>query len=172
MSNFRVMTFNVRGARHDDGANRWDNRRDLNVATIQKYAPSIIGFQEAQPENIATYKQTLTHHTLAQGLHPPDARHESLPIYYAPKWLFGKKSLKGFVRGALGMHMSKYERSGDLPDINVSDLGAYLGISAGAMFMFSQKWFANIEYEWAYLSNSYYRDGEVGSAMIGLGFRY
>ena len=99
-------------------------------------------------------------------------RLESLPIYYAPKWLFGKKSLKGFVRGAFGMHLSRYERRGDLPDVNVSDLGVYLGISAGAMFMFSQKWFANIEYEWAYLSNSYYRDGAVGSAMIGLGFRY
>ena len=97
---------------------------------------------------------------------------KSLPIYYAPKILFGKKAFKGFLKGALGMHLSDFNRSGALGSIDTSDAGFYGGASAGAMFMFNEKVFANIEYEWAYLSNSYYRDGEVTSAMIGIGARF
>ena len=97
---------------------------------------------------------------------------KSLPMYYAPKILFGKKAFKGFLKGALGIHLSDYKRSGSLGDIETSDAGFYGGASAGAMFMFNEKVFANIEYEWAYLSNSYYRDGEVTSAMIGIGARF
>ncbi|MEM9955079.1 MAG: endonuclease/exonuclease/phosphatase family protein [Chloroflexota bacterium] len=46
----RVMTFNVRGSFHDDGDNDWHKRRELNIATIKKYDPDIIGFQEANKE--------------------------------------------------------------------------------------------------------------------------
>jgi hypothetical protein len=99
-------------------------------------------------------------------------RLKSLPVYYAPKFLFGQKAFKGFLKGALGLHFSDYKRSGALGDISTSDTGFYGGASLGAMFYFNQKVFANIEYEWAYLSNSYYRDGEVTSAMIGLGARF
>jgi hypothetical protein len=97
---------------------------------------------------------------------------KSLPIYYAPKFLFGKKAFKGFLKGALGMHLSEYERSGALGEVSTTDSGFYGGASLGAMLYFNEKVFANIEYEWAYLSNSYYRDGEVTSAMIGLGMRF
>ena len=30
----------------------------------------------------------------------------------------------------------------------------------------------NLEYEWAYLSNSWYRDGFINSVMLGLGFKF
>lgn len=97
---------------------------------------------------------------------------KSLPIYYAPKYLFGKKAFKGFVKGALGIHFSDYQRSGAAGDVDTNDTGFYGGASLGAMFMFNEKVFINAEYEWAYLSNSYYRDGEVQSAMIGIGARF
>lgn len=41
-----VMSFNVRLPLASDGANAWDKRRDLFVATIAREAPDIIGTQE------------------------------------------------------------------------------------------------------------------------------
>jgi endonuclease/exonuclease/phosphatase family metal-dependent hydrolase len=49
------MTFNVNGAGQDDGVNAWPNRAALNVATIKRYRPDLIGFQEIQAANLATY---------------------------------------------------------------------------------------------------------------------
>ena len=96
---------------------------------------------------------------------------ESLPIYYAPKLLFGKSAFKGFLKGAIGIHFSDYERTGALGSVESQDTGLYAGASLGAMYAFNEKVFINAEYEWAYLSNSYYRDGELQSVMVGLGFR-
>lgn len=57
---FSVMSFNIRGSRFADGANVWPQRRTLNVATILKYAPDIIGFQEVQRGNLVAYAGHLT----------------------------------------------------------------------------------------------------------------
>ncbi len=116
------------------------------------------------------YIETTADVTAAQTTH---YKLKSLPIYYAPKLLFGKKAFKGFLKGALGVHFSDYKRSGGaVGDIDTNDTGFYGGASLGAMFMFNEKVFANVEYEWAYLSNSYYRDSAVQSAMIGIGARF
>src|ERR671914_442322 len=45
MCDLRVMTFNIRGAVHRDGENAWPHRAALNVATIARHAPDLIGFQ-------------------------------------------------------------------------------------------------------------------------------
>ncbi len=45
------MSFNVRGSQHKDGENAWDRRAPLNVRTIEKHAPDLIGFQEHQVGN-------------------------------------------------------------------------------------------------------------------------
>ena len=42
----RIMSFNVRYPAKSDGANIWENRRDLLVDTIRKHAPDIMGTQE------------------------------------------------------------------------------------------------------------------------------
>ena len=63
----QIMTFNIRGSFHEDGANDWDQRRDLNIATILKYAPDIIGFQEAQSGNLDDYALTLTGYDVELG---------------------------------------------------------------------------------------------------------
>ena len=56
----RVMTFNLRGAGYpQDAPNSWSNRADLNVRTIRKYNPDLIGFQELQEGNLRTYRQQL-----------------------------------------------------------------------------------------------------------------
>jgi hypothetical protein len=97
---------------------------------------------------------------------------KTLPIYYAPKYLKGQGAFKGFLKGALGWRFSDYKRTGALGNVESGDNGFYGGASAGLMFMATDTVFINAEYEWAYLSNSYYRDGEVQSAMIGNGFRF
>ncbi len=57
---FRIMSFNVRGDSHrHDGANSWDRRASLNVATIRKYAPDLIGFQELKQGNLSVYTAEL-----------------------------------------------------------------------------------------------------------------
>jgi endonuclease/exonuclease/phosphatase family metal-dependent hydrolase len=56
----RVMTFNARGSFRDaTKKNAWRNRADLNVATIERYAPNVIGLQESQRGNLATYRRHL-----------------------------------------------------------------------------------------------------------------
>ena len=79
----KIMTFNVRGAFHDDGDNSWQNRRDLNLATIQKYAPDIIAFQEAQTGNLEAYDRALSHYHSEWGFPAPrDNGAEYLAIYW------------------------------------------------------------------------------------------
>jgi hypothetical protein len=96
----------------------------------------------------------------------------NVPIYYAPKVFFGSGSLKGFLKGALGTHTSWYKRTGALGDLESKDWGFYGGASLGGMKSFNEKLFINIEYEWAYLSNAYYRDGFVNSIMAGIGMKF
>ncbi len=59
MAEFRIMTFNIRGAPEEDGINIWQNRAALNVETIRCCAPDLIGFQEAQAPNLETYQDRL-----------------------------------------------------------------------------------------------------------------
>ena len=64
----RVMSFNVRGASHmRDGANVWEKRSAMNVETIKRYVPDLIGFQEFQNENLEVYKKELPGYTRLQG---------------------------------------------------------------------------------------------------------
>ncbi len=82
----RVMTFNIRGFYHpDDGANTWERREALNLATIRKYAPDLLGVQEAQTGNLKAYDRLLPqYHWMAwpeYGDRPP---HEWPAIYWLP----------------------------------------------------------------------------------------
>jgi endonuclease/exonuclease/phosphatase family metal-dependent hydrolase len=56
----RVMSFNVRGASHRrDGINLWEKRAAMNVETIRRYGPDVIGFQECHNENLEVYEKEL-----------------------------------------------------------------------------------------------------------------
>lgn len=95
----------------------------------------------------------------------------TIPMYYQPKLQFGKKAFKGFLKGVLGVHRSEYERSGGLGDVSAIDYGFLVGASAGAGIEIKKKFLISLEYEWDYLSNSYYRDGSMQSIILGLGIR-
>jgi endonuclease/exonuclease/phosphatase family metal-dependent hydrolase len=64
----RVMSFNVRGSFHDAlKKNAWRNRADLNVATIERYAPDVVGLQEAQRGNLDAYRKRLPRYAHIRG---------------------------------------------------------------------------------------------------------
>ena len=69
MQPLRVMSFNIRGSRFNDGANRWPARADLNIATISRHAPDLIGFQEFDHGNLAAYRERLPQYEYVLG--PP-----------------------------------------------------------------------------------------------------
>lgn len=88
MSTLRVMTFNIRGAHQKDGVNEWERRANLNVETIQRAAPDLIGFQEFQYKNLEFYQQYLTDYEYSLGPrafdHDP---HEYQAIFWRPSRL-------------------------------------------------------------------------------------
>ncbi len=67
MAGFRVMSFNIRGANHDDGVNSWPRRAALNIEVIQRAAPDIIGFQEYETGNQREYDRYLTDYAYEAG---------------------------------------------------------------------------------------------------------
>jgi opacity protein-like surface antigen len=93
------------------------------------------------------------------------------PFYYAPKLLIGEGSLQGFVKGALGMQFSNLKIELPGSEFKSNDAGLYAGLGAGVQKEISDKISINLEYEWAYQSNSYYRDGFINSVMLGVGFK-
>lgn len=95
----------------------------------------------------------------------------SWPIYYAPKFLFGKEKAKGFLKGALGMQFASLKKEGFI-ELSDNDFGFYGGFGAGAMYSLSDKVFLNAEYEIAWLSNGYYKDGWLNTINAGIGFKF
>ena len=87
MTDIRVMTFNIRGGSPEsDGVNVWSNRAPLNVDTIRRHAPDLIGFQELKEKCLETYRARLPEyeHVLGPGYG------SSQPYQYAA--LFWKSS--------------------------------------------------------------------------------
>lgn len=91
------------------------------------------------------------------------------PFYYAPKFLIGKGSFQGFVKGALGMQFSTLKLTSPTDVFTSTDAGLFGGLGAGAMKSFKGNMIVSLEYEWGYLSNSYYNDGFTHSFMLGVG---
>ncbi|MFZ6028888.1 MAG: endonuclease/exonuclease/phosphatase family protein [Chloroflexota bacterium] len=83
MVHLSVMTFNIRGAPEGDGPNAWEHRARLNTHTIRRYMPDLIGFQELQPENLATYQLHLPEYRFLLGR--PSNRSERM-LYNTIAW--------------------------------------------------------------------------------------
>jgi hypothetical protein len=95
----------------------------------------------------------------------------SLPVYYAPKVMFGNDKIKGFIKGALGMQYAWLKREG-VASISDNDFGFYGGGGAGIMIFIRENIFINGEYEIAWASNSWYKDGWINTAGGGIGFKF
>lgn len=95
----------------------------------------------------------------------------SIPVYYAPKVMMGNDKIKGFIKGALGAQWSFLKRE-SIIEFTDNDFGFYGGGGGGIMYNINEKIFINAEYEIAWLSNSYYKDGWMNTAMGGIGIRF
>lgn len=109
--------------------------------------------------------------TEGTGTQAVDTKINSFPLYYAPKVMFGNEKFKAFIKGALGIQFSSLKREG-LLTLSDNDFGFYGGGGGGIMFNVTDKVFINAEYEIAWMSNSYYKDGWLNSAMGGIGVRF
>jgi len=94
------------------------------------------------------------------------------PIYYAPKFLFGGETFKGFIKGAIGWQISNFKRSGTLATISDNDGGFLGGGGVGAQYLLNEKIFLSAEYELVWMSNSYYKDGWLNTASLGVGIKF
>jgi endonuclease/exonuclease/phosphatase family metal-dependent hydrolase len=83
------MSFNVRGSFHDARKkNAWRNRAGLNVATIRRYAPDVIGLQEAQRGNLNAYRKRLPRYARVRGpKYGNGIPHDHNTILYDPERL-------------------------------------------------------------------------------------
>ena len=77
----RVMSFNVRGSFRDQGTpNAWPERAALNVETIRRNVPDVIGFQELQSGNLKAYREGLPRYDHVPG---PEYGNEARPSFNA-----------------------------------------------------------------------------------------
>lgn len=96
----------------------------------------------------------------------------TLPIAFVPKFYFGDGNLRAFLKGVIGVQFSDIERAGSSTTITAKDSGIIAGAGAGAKYLLSEKIFLNLDYEFAYLANSFYRDGVMNSISLGVGFNF
>jgi opacity protein-like surface antigen len=96
----------------------------------------------------------------------------SWPIYYAPKYLFGSGNIKGFVKAAIGWQFSNLERTALFTTLEDNDAGFTGGGGAGLAYDINDKIFINAEYELLWMSNSFYKDGLLNTASLGIGFKF
>jgi hypothetical protein len=102
-----------------------------------------------------------------------DFSFRSWPVYYAPKVLLGNSDkFKGFLKGALGVHFSKYSSEGPALSLESNGTGFYGGLGAGGILFLQENLFLNLEYEWAYQTNYYTGNAFLNTAQLGIGFRF
>lgn len=109
---------------------------------------------------------------ITEGLYTGSVDVNAWPIYYAPKFCFGSDKFKGFIKGALGWQFSKIKYSGNVIGVEDNDSGFAGGAGVGGMYFIKENLFLDLEYEFLWLSNSFYRDEALHTVSIGLGIQF
>ncbi len=78
----KIVTFNVRREFEHDGENRFEKRKDLIKATIEKNRPDVIGFQEVLPEALSWLKSSLSGYTVVGTGRDDDLGDEATAIAF------------------------------------------------------------------------------------------
>ena len=126
---------------------------------------------EGKMANGVTLGYIATEGSFGSGLTQRDYKLNTWPLYYVPKYLIGSGSIKGFIKGAIGLHFSNYTKTETLIIKEDKGGGFYGGLGAGAMLDIKMI-FISIEYEWAYASSTFYIDGFMNSANFGIGIKF
>lgn len=78
----KAMTFNLRLATGDDGANVWSKRKDFAVKVIRDERPDVLGVQEAQPIQVDELVAALPEYVNVGVSRRPDGSDEFSAIYF------------------------------------------------------------------------------------------
>lgn len=83
MQNIKVLTFNIRRDKGDDGINNWDYRKPHVAALLKKYRPDVAVFQEVLAHQLEDLKKMLSdYHWTGVGRDDGKAAGEFAPIFY------------------------------------------------------------------------------------------
>ena len=95
------------------------------------------------------------------------------PIDVYGKYFLGKSKLQGYLKGLAGVQFftAKAEGTTNGGDATTKDFGFSVGAGAGANFNVNEKLFLNVDYEFLYLTNSFYNNGITNAVTLGLGFK-
>ncbi len=80
-----VMTFNIRTSNIPDGDNGWPHRKELVAETIRRFAPQVVGIQEAIDEQIEYLESALPGYRwlgVDRRLNGGQGLSEYTPIFY------------------------------------------------------------------------------------------
>ena len=106
----------------------------------------------------------------AKGFNLPYSAGLSMNYVWQQSDLVIENLAVGF-NGALGTQFASLKREG-LVTLSDNDFGFYGGGGAGIMIFIKENVFINGEYEIAWASNSFYKDGWISTAGGGIGFKF
>jgi hypothetical protein len=96
----------------------------------------------------------------------------TIPVAFAPKVFFGSGRVKAFIKVDIGMQFSGIKRTGIPIEIKANDFGFLLGAGGGGMVNLTDKLFLTLEYNIDWITNGYYQDGWLNSALLGVGMKF
>jgi endonuclease/exonuclease/phosphatase family metal-dependent hydrolase len=79
----RVMSFNIRNGKANDGPNHWNHRKELVLRTVRQFDPDILGAQEMMIMQADYFKQNLPeyeHHGTSRV--PSDVEEEQCALFF------------------------------------------------------------------------------------------
>ena len=102
----RVMSFNIRFGKAEDGANHWRHRKELVLKTIQDFDPDILGTQEMMLLQAKFFRQNLNDYEYhGTSRIPSDIEEEQCAVFYRKErferlaaghfWLSGTPDVPG-----------------------------------------------------------------------------
>ncbi|NKB70478.1 MAG: hypothetical protein GKR89_25695 [Candidatus Latescibacteria bacterium] len=135
MDPMRVMSFNIAGGYDDDEpGNAWttSGRAELACQVIEAIAPDLIGLQEAEWPNFATFGRELAEYDSFQGPHAEDTPHLYNPIY----WRRGR--LCPLARGGFWLSEMPERHSGswDTAEIRAATWVRFRHLESGREFLY------------------------------------
>ena len=109
----------------------------------------------------------------ADSAYTADYNVSSIPLYFAPKFLFGNDRVKGFIKLTIGGIRTDFERTTSTGnDVAAAAYGFYGGGGAGLEIAVSESVYIIGEYEITYVSSSYYSGSLLQSASGGIGVKF
>jgi endonuclease/exonuclease/phosphatase family metal-dependent hydrolase len=129
----RVMSFNVRGTLRDmRKKNARRNRAALNVATIKRCAPDVIGLHECQRGNLNAYRKNLPRYACVRGPRYGNGIHREVnAILYDP----GQLELLNSGGFWLSQTPEKYSRSWEARVVRSANWALFGLLEAGLSFL-------------------------------------